>query len=263
MMGAAVLRRVDASVVAIVTTCATAWALVALVETGLLLLPLCSSGATRILAPSIGLAVAYVLSSPAQIAASWLLMLAAMMLPVMVPHIRHIHLRSFKERQTRSKLQLLLGYLAVWMAAGVALEIGAVAVRVALPGACVEVVVGLALLWQVSPAKQWCLNRCHQKPALAAFGARADLDAVRYGSRLGAACVGSCWALMTLPLVVERHHLAVMIVVAILIYAERLESPAPLSWRWRGVGKALRIVSGQLRMRLGSRPMRKTVFFTS
>jgi hypothetical protein len=30
-----------------------------------------------------------------------------------------------------------------------------------------------------------------------------------------------------------------------LVFAERLERPAPLAWRWRGTGKAWRIVLAQ------------------
>jgi hypothetical protein len=55
---------------------------------------------------------------------------------------------------------------------------------------------------------------------------------------------------MLLPLFVERGHLLGMIAVALFVFAERLERPAPLAWRWRGPGKALRIIAAQARMRL-------------
>lgn len=260
MMGAAALRRADSSLVAIVMTCVVAWFVLALGETGVVLQSLCSAGALWLLAPSPTFALALVLSSPAQIAASWALMLAAMMLPLTIDHLRHVHLRSFANRRTRSKLLFLCAYLSVWAAAGVVLQVVAVAARLGLPTLCVALVFGSAVLWQVSPAKQWCLNRCHRQPALAAFGGRADWDLLRYGARVGAACVGACSALMVLPLVVEQYHLAVMIAVGIFIYAERLEKPAPLCWRWRGAGKALRIALAQTRMRLGSEPTRRAVF---
>jgi hypothetical protein len=41
-----------------------------------------------------------------------------------------------------------------------------------------------------------------------------------------------------------------MIAVTLFIFAERLESPAQLNWRWRGPSKALRIAVAQVRMRL-------------
>jgi hypothetical protein len=37
------------------------------------------------------------------------------------------------------------------------------------------------------------------------------------------------------------------------IAAERLEGPAPLAWRWRGLGKAVRIATAQAQMRLAAR----------
>lgn len=261
MMGAAALRRADASLAVIATTCVIAWSVLSLGETGVVLQSLCSAGALRLPVQSPSLALALVLSSPVQIAASWALMLAAMMLPLTIDHLRHVHLRSFANRRTRSKLLFLCAYLSVWAAAGVVLQGVAVAARLGLPTLCVALVFGSAVLWQVSPAKQWCLNRCHRQPALAAFGGRADWDLLRYGARVGAACVGACSALMVLPLVVEQYHLAVMIAVGIFIYAERLENPAPLCWRWRGAGKALRIALAQTRMRLGSEPTKRAVFW--
>jgi predicted metal-binding membrane protein len=107
--------------------------------------------------------------------------------------------------------------------------------------------------WQISPAKQWCLNRCHRKPQLAAFGAAADRDAFGFGLSNGASCIGACWALMLLMLVVDHGHLLVMAGVTLFVLAERLENPAPLAWRWRGPDKALRIIMAQARMRLAPR----------
>jgi len=44
--------------------------------------------------------------------------------------------------------------------------------------------------------------------------------------------------------------LVVSIALSLFVFAERLESPAPLRWSWRGPGKALRIVAAQARIRL-------------
>jgi predicted metal-binding membrane protein len=104
--------------------------------------------------------------------------------------------------------------------------------------------------WQVSPGKQWCLNGCHRRPALAAFFAAADRDAGRFGLAHGAACVGACWALKLLPLIAGAGHLVAMAAVTLLVFAERLDHPAPLAWRLRGPGKALRIIAAQARQRL-------------
>jgi len=111
-------------------------------------------------------------------------------------------------------------------------------------------VVLIALVWQFSPVKQRCLNRCHAHTELAAFGAAADFDALRFGMTHGTWCAGSCWALMLFPMLLLRGHVVAMASVAVLIFSERLEQPRPPSWRWRGLGKATRIVVAQARIRL-------------
>jgi predicted metal-binding membrane protein len=168
----------------------------------------------------------------------------------MIAPLRHVRARSLARRRPRAMALFCAGYAAVWMSAGVVLAALALAARWAAPAplACVALVLAVALLWQASPAKQWCLNRCHRRPALAAFGATADRDAVRFGLAHGAACVGTCWALMLLPLVAGAGHLAAMAAVTLFVLAERLDHPAPLAWRWRGPGKALRIIAAQARL---------------
>jgi len=44
-----------------------------------------------------------------------------------------------------------------------------------------------------------------------------------------------------------------MLAVMLFAFAERLENAAPLAWRWRGPGKALRIIAAQARMHLAPR----------
>ena len=149
-------------------------------------------------------------------------------------------------------LLFVAGYMVAWMITGVGLQAMALAARWAAPEPllCFGLAAAVAALWQVSPAKQWCLNRCHRQPHLAAFGAAANRDAFEFGLTNGASCVGACWALMLLPLLAGHGHFFAMIAVTLFIFAERLESPAPLAWRWRGPGKALRIVAAQARIQL-------------
>jgi predicted metal-binding membrane protein len=131
------------------------------------------------------------------------------------------------------------------MAVGVILQTAALLARwaVPLPLACFGLAIAVALLWQISPAKQWCLNRCHQRPQLEAFGFAADFDAFSFGVRNGAACAGACWALMLPMLLIGQGQLPAMVAVTLFGFVESLEDPAPLAWRWRGTAKALRIVA--------------------
>jgi hypothetical protein len=55
---------------------------------------------------------------------------------------------------------------------------------------------------------------------------------------------------MLLPLFVGQGHVLAMAAVMFFAFAERLESAAPIAWRWRGPGKALRIIAAQACMLL-------------
>jgi predicted metal-binding membrane protein len=245
-------HRLDAWLVVLGLISLVSWSVLALDGSGLTLPVLCSAEMLWPAPLSVSFNLALVFNSPAQIASGWALMVAAMMLPLLVAPLRHVRDRSFARRRARAMLLFVAGYMAVWMITGVGLQAMALAARwvVSEPLLCFSLAAAAATLWQVSPAKQWCLNRCHRQPHLAAFGAAADRDAFDFGLTNGAACVGSCWALMLLPLLAGHGHIFPMIAVALFIFAERLESPAPLAWRWRGLGKALRIILAQARMRL-------------
>src|SRR5271156_6968414 len=58
------------------------------------------------------------MSSPAAIAASWVLMLTAMMSPTLIGPMRYIQLRSFVRRRVRSITLFVIGYVALWMSVG-------------------------------------------------------------------------------------------------------------------------------------------------
>jgi predicted metal-binding membrane protein len=189
--------------------------------------------------------LALLLNSPGQLATGWALMVIAMMLPLAIAPLWHVRQRSFARRRGRSTALFVAGFVAVWVVAGIVLQTVALLARWMMPQplACLGLAIAAALLWQVSPAKQWCLNRCHRRPPLAAFGFAADFDAFAFGVRNGAACAGVCWALMLAMLLTAQGQLAAMIIVTLFSLAEAIEDPAPLAWRWRGGAKALRILA--------------------
>lgn len=192
------------------------------------------------------------MNESASLAAGWALMLVAMMSPVLIPPVRHIRLRSFAHRRTRSIVLFVTGYAAIWMALGgvlMAIELE-VDLLVSKPYLSAAGAVLIALVWQLSPIKQRCLNRCHAHTEVAAFGAAADFDALRSGMTHGIWCTGSCWAWMLFSMLLPSGHVVAMAIVTVLIFSERLEQPRPPSWRWRGFGKAIRIVVAQVRIRL-------------
>jgi predicted metal-binding membrane protein len=249
-----VARRSEPWLVLLGSISLIAWSALALDGGDFMPPPFCSTVTAWPPPLSVSFDLALMLNSPAQLASGWALMIAAMMSPLLVAPLRHIRERSFARRRARAVLLFVAGYGLMWMIAGVALQALALAALWAEPAPLLRfgIAAAAAMAWQVSPAKQWCLNRCHRQPPLAAFGAAADRDAFDFGLTNGAACVGACWALMVLPLLAGHAHVLAMIAVTLFVFAERLEEPAPLQWRWRGAGKALRIIAAQARMRLAS-----------
>jgi predicted metal-binding membrane protein len=192
------------------------------------------------------------MNSAGSLAAGWGLMLVAMMLPPLIQSLHHIRMSSFTQRRGRSMALFLIAYGALWMAVGAVLITAALVMRLFKPASYLPVagVVLIALVWQFSPIKQRCLNRCHSHPALAVFRAPADFAALHFGIAQGIWCAGSCWALMLLPIFLPQVHVIAMAVVSLLIFSERLESPGYPCWRFRGFGKVIRIMRAQVRLRL-------------
>jgi predicted metal-binding membrane protein len=196
--------------------------------------------------------------APASLAAGWALMLVAMMSPALIPAVGHLRLRSFTHRRARTVALFALAYAAIWMAIGLVLIAIAIPTAIAVARfaphppsyAAAMVGIGVACVWQCSPMKQRCLNRCHAHGPIAAFGAAADVSALRFGAIHGMWCAGACWALMLIPLLLPQGHMLAMAVVTAVIFSERLEQPRTLRWRVRAPAKAVRIVVAQTRLRL-------------
>jgi predicted metal-binding membrane protein len=183
-------------------------------------------------------------NSPASLAVGWSLMTLAMMLPVLIGPLGYILRTTFAHRRGRSVALFLVGYFMLWTAAGPVLLAIGTALRLPTPQSWLPAttVLGATLLWQFSPWKQRCLNRCHVHMGLSAFGLSADLSALRFGLIHGIWCVGSCWALMLFPLLLPHGHLLAMMLISGLMSAERIESPARPRWEVRGLGKLMRII---------------------
>jgi predicted metal-binding membrane protein len=239
-----------------------AWALLAFGGSASFLPAFCTAQTWSTVPLAVSLDLALLFNSPGQLATGWVLMVVAMMLPLAIAPLWHVRERSFARRRGRSTVLFVAGFIAIWMAAGIILQTTALLARwaVPMPLACLGLAMAVALLWQISPAKQWCLNRCHQRPQLEAFGFAADFDAFRFGVRNGAACAGACWALMLSMLLIGQGQLPAMIAVTLFSLAESLEDPAPLAWRWRGGAKVLRIIAAWWPRRSESRQLTGEVY---
>jgi len=173
-------------------------------------------------------------------AVPWALMLLAMMPPLLARPITHLWDRSLARRRTRAIAAFVAAYASVWMLAGVVLMVAAASLRALTEAAWLPAIV-IALAWQATPLKQTCLNRCHLLPRLSAFGLTADRDCLRYGLVSGLWCLGSCWALMLVPLAADGW---LMLPVAVLLLIERQMPPRPATWRIPLPGLALTSMNG-------------------
>ncbi len=145
----------------------------------------------------------------------WLLMSAAMMVPTALPAFATYD--DLPGTDARGLGLLVTGYLTVW--AGFALLAALLQLALLDAGALgafgqsqsawlTALLLGIAGVYQFSPLKEACLSRC--RAPLTFFMAHWEEGALRNGLRLGADCVGCCWALMLLAFVGGTMNLAFM-----------------------------------------------------
>jgi predicted metal-binding membrane protein len=179
----------------------------------------------------------------------WALMLTAMMAPLLIPALRHVRARSLRSRRWRAVSLVTVAHAAVWTVGGIVLLAVASALRSVTGHADLAVLLGLlaAVTWQLSPLKQYCLNRhCAHSP-ISSFGGAADRDTLRFGGTHAAWCLGSCWALMLVSLLAPAWHVAAMLVVSVWMWVEPLDRPERPTWRVRLPLRFLRIAGATVR----------------
>jgi predicted metal-binding membrane protein len=162
------------------------------------------------------------------VAAMWAAMMVAMMLPSASPTIllyARVHRHSNGPGTTPPTAAFLGGYIACWL--GFALI--AATLQVTLEGTelvnrkAAAVLLIATGLYQLSPLKDACLNRC-RSPAqfLSRHFAPGAMGAARLGLLHGAYCVGCCWLLMALLFVTGVMNLAWVAALALFVAAEKL-----------------------------------------
>ena len=174
----------------------------------------------------------------------WALMAAAMMLPTALPAFAtHDDLG----RQTGVAFwPLALGYLVVWIGfalAAAALQLGFYrlglisAIGDSLSGWLTAALLLGAGLYQFSPLKAACLAKCRQP--LTFFMQHWDAGPFRNGLRLGAVCLGCCWALMLLAFVGGVMNLAFMGLATLIMVGEKMDHVGRYITRPLGIGLIL------------------------
>jgi predicted metal-binding membrane protein len=170
---------------------------------------------------------------------TWIVMMAAMMFPSIAPVVvahRELYRRERTSGQGWASTLFVSGYLAVWGAAGVvgyaileagrSLDGGVLAWNEAGRWAAAGVLV-VAALYELTPHKNTCLTRCRApRASLLEHWRNGDGGALRRGMEHGAWCLGCCWALMAALFALGAMSLVWMVVISVLIAAEKL-----LPWR--------------------------------
>lgn len=193
--------------------------------------PLCSSGLLWSVPTPSNFAYFFVFVTPESLALGWGLMVTAMMLPTLGGTLRQVTAQSFSELHSSLMGLVIIAFSSTWLFSGFVFITLALALRLSVSGPLpLFVALALAVLWQVSPWKQVALNRCHFQKALPAFAPAAYLAALFLGGRQAFWCILACWPLMLTGLLVPSHHTLVMVLVALFIWAERLDSPRLVSW---------------------------------
>jgi predicted metal-binding membrane protein len=160
---------------------------------------------------------------------TWIVMMAAMMLPSLTPTLA-LYVRMTRRRGVDRALLFGGGYLLVWGAAG-ALAYGVFVAGSAIFGhvgaGVAGGVIAFAALYQLTPLKEKCLSKC-RSPLGFLLGSWRDgrRGALEMGSRHALWCLGCCWALMAALFALGIMSLAWMAVVAALIAIEKT-----LPWR--------------------------------
>jgi len=166
----------------------------------------------------------------------WVTMMAAMMLPSVAPMVLVFH-RVSTERARRGQsfvpTWVFVGaYFAVWAVYGLA-AFGLYRLLVHSTGGFFDwdrggrwvagAAIALAGVYELTPLKSVCLKHC-RSPLHYVMGSWRNGwgGAVRMGAEHGAYCVGCCWGLMLVLFALGVMSLTWMIVVAALIFAQKV-----------------------------------------
>lgn len=160
---------------------------------------------------------------------AWAAMMAAMMLPAVLPVVR-LYGRAATAGRAAPLPFFVGGYLALWIATGLPAYLAWQALEA--PLASGEVWAGrlagatllVAAVWQLTPLKSLCLRHC--RSPISFFlrhggGIGRPRGALRMGLSHGGFCLGCCWALFAVLVAVGTMNIAWMVGLATLIVLER------------------------------------------
>ncbi|MBL8927332.1 MAG: DUF2182 domain-containing protein [Pseudonocardia sp.] len=166
----------------------------------------------------------------------WALMVVAMMLPPALPMLEMLRTLVGRRRCPAALVGLgVATYVVIWAAVGAVLlaaasAVQAVTARVPWLGTHPAVLTGAALLiagaYQLSSIKDACLTACRSPRSFAVAhwrGVRPPaVETATIAAAYGVSCVGCCVALMGVSVTAAGAALSVMVLLAVVMAAERL-----------------------------------------
>jgi len=175
---------------------------------------------------------------------TWVLMMAAMMLPAVAP-FASLYSRTFTDGRGSRLGAFASGYLIVWtMAALPAYGLAWLAGRLAGGHSAAATVLAVAIFaacgaYQLTPVKDRCLARCRSPLGfMLKLGAyRGRTRVLRAGLYHGTFCVACCWALMAVLVAFGLMNVIAMVILAGAVLAEK-------TWaRGTGFSRALSVAA--------------------
>jgi len=174
---------------------------------------------------------------------AWAVMMAAMMFPSVAPMLLLFHAMATRRKAAGTAFVptwiFALGYLGVWTAIGVAIWVLiqfasdfvsrlSVAGREAWAPIALGTVLILAGIYQFTPLKRVCLRQCQSPVGFVMTHWRdGHRGALRMGVVHGAYCLGCCWALFAVLVATGVMSLAWMLLLTLVVAAEKLLPPGP------------------------------------
>jgi predicted metal-binding membrane protein len=178
---------------------------------------------------------------------AWVAMMAAMMLPAVLPIVGR-YARATAGNAVPA-IVFVAGYLAVWTVVGIPAFVASTRLNPVMHscpwvGRVAGAVAIVAGLHQLSPFKAMCLQHCRWPISLSAGPGndpKNPASAFVAGGRYGIYCLGSCWMLMLLLIAFGTMQLAWMLAFAVVIWLEKV---TPFSDQLRYLTAAILVVLG-------------------
>ena len=176
----------------------------------------------------------------------WAVMMAAMMLPSLIPMAgayadqARAGSRDVTPQSILRTTLFTAGYLTAWVLAGLVAWVVVEGIRsldLSLLGwddggrYVAGAVIAFAALYELTPMKTNCLRHCRDRELLVADWHEGPSGALRMGLDQGGYCIGSSWALMAALFALGVMSITWMVLIAALIAIEKL-----VPWRQRTEG---------------------------